>query len=196
MAGRRPIALHLKAVACAHLYLWAAYRQLPNDPGVWAVLRQGMLALHLVVTTRALQASLHVYLLHLVPCLHAHTQMYEVHIWFVAHPKQLKNWSGAPPDLYSISGSAHFMNKTDVGIVVHRCVPAQAVAVWATCGAVLFAHRLQGVGAFDATASAKIRHVRSSLHLLTLPLPLLVRPPCCYPQATPGPQHSRCRRPR
>ncbi|KDD72545.1 hypothetical protein H632_c3207p0, partial [Helicosporidium sp. ATCC 50920] len=43
-----------------------------------------------------------------------------VHVWFVAHPKQLQAWKGEPPSLYDISGSAHFINKADCGIVVHR----------------------------------------------------------------------------
>lgn len=33
---------------------------------------------------------------------------------------QLQNWSGQPPNLYDISGSAHFVNKCDNGIVIHR----------------------------------------------------------------------------
>lgn len=43
-----------------------------------------------------------------------------VHVWLVAHPKQLSAWKGAAPTLYDISGSAHFNNKADVGMVVHR----------------------------------------------------------------------------
>ncbi|OWM77330.1 hypothetical protein CDL15_Pgr028967 [Punica granatum] len=42
------------------------------------------------------------------------------HVWFVAHPRQLHNWIGNPPNLYDISGSAHFINKCDNGIVIHR----------------------------------------------------------------------------
>ncbi|KAL4011835.1 hypothetical protein IC575_028898 [Cucumis melo] len=42
------------------------------------------------------------------------------HVWFVAHPRQLQNWSGSPPNMYDISGSAHFINKCDNGIVIHR----------------------------------------------------------------------------
>ncbi|XWS11484.1 hypothetical protein CRYUN_Cryun37aG0002300 [Craigia yunnanensis] len=42
------------------------------------------------------------------------------HVWFVAHPRQLHHWTGAPPNLYDISGSAHFINKCDNGIVIHR----------------------------------------------------------------------------
>ena len=32
----------------------------------------------------------------------------------------MHNWTGDPPNLYDISGSAHFINKCDNGIVVHR----------------------------------------------------------------------------
>ncbi|KAK1573035.1 hypothetical protein Q3G72_007587 [Acer saccharum] len=45
---------------------------------------------------------------------------HSVHVWFVAHPRQLHYWVGGPPNLYDISGSAHFINKCDNGIVVHR----------------------------------------------------------------------------
>lgn len=47
-------------------------------------------------------------------------QHHSCHVWFVAHPKQLQNWNGAPPNMYDISGSAHFINKCDNGIVIHR----------------------------------------------------------------------------
>jgi len=47
-------------------------------------------------------------------------QHHSCHVWFVAHPRQLHNWVGGPPNLYDISGSAHFINKCDNGIVVHR----------------------------------------------------------------------------
>ncbi len=50
-------------------------------------------------------------------------QTYSIHIWIVAHPaKQYKDKEGkyAVPSLYDIAGSAHFVNKTDFGIVVHR----------------------------------------------------------------------------
>ncbi len=41
-----------------------------------------------------------------------------VHVMIVAHPYKLP--SGEKPSLYSISGSAHWANKADVGIRVHR----------------------------------------------------------------------------
>jgi len=47
-------------------------------------------------------------------------QHYDAHVWFVAHPRQLQQWRGDPPNLYDISGSAHFVNKADNGVVVHR----------------------------------------------------------------------------
>uniref|UniRef100_A0A2P2L998 Twinkle homolog proteinic/mitochondrial n=2 Tax=Rhizophora mucronata TaxID=61149 RepID=A0A2P2L998_RHIMU len=47
-------------------------------------------------------------------------QHHSCHVWFVAHPRQMHNWIGAPPNLYDISGSAHFINKCDNGIVIHR----------------------------------------------------------------------------
>lgn len=43
-----------------------------------------------------------------------------VHVWLVAHPRQLHQYKGDPPGLYDISGSAHFINKADAGLVVHR----------------------------------------------------------------------------
>jgi len=47
-------------------------------------------------------------------------QHHSCHVWFVAHPRQLHNWNGGPPSMYDISGSAHFINKCDNGIVIHR----------------------------------------------------------------------------
>ena len=44
----------------------------------------------------------------------------QVHIWFVAHPRMMNDWKGTAPNLYDISGSAHWHNKADVGLVVHR----------------------------------------------------------------------------
>eukprot|EP01025_Chloroclados_australasicus_P013600 TRINITY_DN16403_c0_g1_i1.p1 TRINITY_DN16403_c0_g1~~TRINITY_DN16403_c0_g1_i1.p1 ORF type:complete len:526 (+),score=81.27 TRINITY_DN16403_c0_g1_i1:120-1580(+) len=43
-----------------------------------------------------------------------------VHVWLVAHPRQQYQWRGEAPTLYEIAGSAHFVNKMDIGIVVHR----------------------------------------------------------------------------
>lgn len=47
-------------------------------------------------------------------------QHHSCHVWFVAHPRQLQHWGGGPPNMYDISGSAHFINKCDNGIVIHR----------------------------------------------------------------------------
>ncbi|XP_050276476.1 twinkle homolog protein, chloroplastic/mitochondrial isoform X2 [Quercus robur] len=47
-------------------------------------------------------------------------QHHSCHVWFVAHPRQLHHWVGGPPNMYDISGSAHFINKCDNGIVIHR----------------------------------------------------------------------------
>ena len=32
----------------------------------------------------------------------------------------MHHWVGGPPNMYDISGSAHFINKCDNGIVIHR----------------------------------------------------------------------------
>ena len=48
---------------------------------------------------------------------------HEIVVWMVAHPHKLhRNDSGMipPPDLYQVSGSAHWANMADVGLVVHR----------------------------------------------------------------------------
>ena len=48
---------------------------------------------------------------------------HQVVVWMVAHPHKLhRNDSGIipPPDLYQVSGSAHWANMADVGMVIHR----------------------------------------------------------------------------
>lgn len=48
---------------------------------------------------------------------------HEVHIWIVAHPTKLvkdKDGSYPVPTLYDVSGSAHWRNKADMGLVVWR----------------------------------------------------------------------------
>ena len=55
-------------------------------------------------------------------------QLHSVHVWFVAHPRQLHNWRDEVPSLYDIAGSAHFVNKADNGIVVHRYRSAENAA--------------------------------------------------------------------
>lgn len=55
---------------------------------------------------------------------------YGVHVIVAAHPAKLKrNKDGAfeIPSLYDISDSAHWYNKSDVGIVVHRLDPARTL---------------------------------------------------------------------
>lgn len=49
-------------------------------------------------------------------------RQYNVAIWIVAHPKKPAMWGQKPaaPGLYDISGSAHWANKADYGLVVHR----------------------------------------------------------------------------
>lgn len=42
------------------------------------------------------------------------------HVWMVAHPSKSNSWCGGTPNLYDIAGSAHWYNKTDMGIVVSR----------------------------------------------------------------------------
>ena len=43
-------------------------------------------------------------------------------MWVVAHPSKLPRDNGKinPPTLYDVSGSAHWNNMCDVGLVVHR----------------------------------------------------------------------------
>ena len=44
-------------------------------------------------------------------------------MWMVAHPaKMMRNQEGIipPPSLYDVSGSAHWNNMADVGLVIHR----------------------------------------------------------------------------
>lgn len=46
-----------------------------------------------------------------------------VHVWLIAHPTKLArdgNGEYPVPSLYDISGAAHWRNKADMGIVVHR----------------------------------------------------------------------------
>ena len=46
---------------------------------------------------------------------------YECAVWLVAHPrKPSSDGNPKPPSLYDIAGSAHFANKADYGLVVHR----------------------------------------------------------------------------
>ena len=51
-------------------------------------------------------------------------RQYGVHVWIIAHPRNLvKNASSGgytPPTMYEISGGAHWRNKADIGLCVHR----------------------------------------------------------------------------
>lgn len=50
-------------------------------------------------------------------------QGHGVHVWFVAHPNKMyrdKNGEVPVPTLYDISGSANWVNKADMGLVVER----------------------------------------------------------------------------
>lgn len=50
------------------------------------------------------------------------THINEIHTWLVAHPAKPKQQDGKEqiPNLYSISGSANFRNRADIGLTVHR----------------------------------------------------------------------------
>jgi twinkle protein len=42
-------------------------------------------------------------------------------VWLVAHPrKPHSDGSPKPPSLYDLAGSAHFANKADYGLIIHR----------------------------------------------------------------------------
>jgi twinkle protein len=48
---------------------------------------------------------------------------HHVHVWVVAHPRNLvkaDDGSYKPPTMYEISGGAHWRNKADCGICLHR----------------------------------------------------------------------------
>ncbi len=53
-------------------------------------------------------------------------QSHGVHVWFIAHPAKLyrdKEGKYPVPTLYDISGSSNFVNKADVGLIIHRPEP-------------------------------------------------------------------------
>lgn len=57
-------------------------------------------------------------------------QNHGVHVWFVAHPAKLKREADGAipvPSLYDISGSANWVNKADVGLVIHRDMKSEYV---------------------------------------------------------------------
>lgn len=55
-----------------------------------------------------------------------------IHIFLIAHPVKLKKENGKyeVPTLYSISGSAHFFNKTDNGLTVYRDFETNLVTIY------------------------------------------------------------------
>jgi len=58
--------------------------------------------------------------------------IHNIHIILVAHPSKMAKINGKyeVPTLYSVSGSAHFFNKTDNGICVHRNFDNNTVDVY------------------------------------------------------------------
>lgn len=62
------------------------------------------------------------YISYLLSCVKRFAQTYGVHCIIVAHPKKMESFDGVvhPPALYDISGSAHWANKADNGLTVHR----------------------------------------------------------------------------
>ena len=57
---------------------------------------------------------------------------YNVHTFLIAHPVKIPKNNGRfeVPTLYSISGSAHFFNKTDNGITVYRDFETNDIMVY------------------------------------------------------------------
>lgn len=59
---------------------------------------------------------------------------YSVHVFLVAHPTKIPKDKSTGlyeiPNLYSISGSAHFFNKTDNGITVYRNMDTNLITVY------------------------------------------------------------------
>jgi twinkle protein len=51
-------------------------------------------------------------------------RQHDIVMWMVAHPNKMRREGGdtqyQPPSLYDVSGSAHWYNMADVGLVVHR----------------------------------------------------------------------------
>jgi twinkle protein len=71
------------------------------------------------------------YISQLLSKLRRFTRSQMIHTWFVAHPTKLKEMQTieidgrhrkiyAMPSLYDISGGAHWRNKADNGLVIHR----------------------------------------------------------------------------
>lgn len=63
------------------------------------------------------------YTSHCLKRLRQFARKHQIHVWIVAHPAKMyrdKDGKYPVPTLYDISGSAHFRNKTDNGIVIWR----------------------------------------------------------------------------
>ena len=62
------------------------------------------------------------YVSYLLSCVKRFAQTYGVHTFIVAHPTKMQSVDGVvlPPSLYDIAGSAHWANKADNGLTVHR----------------------------------------------------------------------------
>jgi twinkle protein len=46
---------------------------------------------------------------------------YDCAVWLVAHPRKPHgDGNPKPPSLYDLAGSAHFANKADYGLIIHR----------------------------------------------------------------------------
>jgi twinkle protein len=57
---------------------------------------------------------------------------HDVHVWFVAHPmkpQRTRDGIYPVPSLYDISGSAHWSNKADLGVIIERDYESNAVTV-------------------------------------------------------------------
>lgn len=62
-----------------------------------------------------------------------HIRNHDLFTFLVAHPakpKKTKMGEYEMPDLYSISGSANFFNKSDMGITVHRDYKSEQTIIW------------------------------------------------------------------
>lgn len=64
------------------------------------------------------------YISNMLGTLRRFARLNDVHIWLVAHPQKLQKDKDTgkykPPTMYEISGGAHWRNKADIGICIHR----------------------------------------------------------------------------
>ncbi|CAE7505611.1 unnamed protein product [Symbiodinium natans] len=47
-------------------------------------------------------------------------KLHATHVWIVVHPTKQSQLAGNEPSMYDCSGSAHWFNKCDNGIIVRR----------------------------------------------------------------------------